>query len=118
MAFFSAVDGEFYVRAQIPFAIDEVLIRRAPVGPVYAYVRRSRGSDDKFDIDILDSVDGGRCCVAFRRLSVRPLIPLVSSLPAATSKPTPDATNTKPVPSDVKVKLNASKMRTESAASR
>jgi polyketide synthase PksN len=116
VAFFSAAGGEFYVRAEIPFAIDEVLIRRAPVGPVYAYVRRSRGSDDKFDIDILDSVDGGRCCVAFRGLSVRPLVPIVSNLPAAALKPAPDAAETMPVPASLKDALYATEWRAESTS--
>nr|MBP6749569.1 polyketide synthase dehydratase domain-containing protein [Xanthomonadaceae bacterium] len=116
VAFFSALGGEFYVRAAIPFAIDDVLIRRAPVGPAYAYVQRSRGSDDKFDIDILDGVDGGRGCVAFRGLSVRPLVPIVSSLAAAASKPAPDTSETMPVPAPLKDALYTAEWRAESTS--
>jgi len=116
VAFFSALGGEFYVRAAIPFAIDDVVIRRAPVGPAYAYVERSRGSDDKFDIDILDGVDGGRLCVAFRGLSVRPLVPVTSSLAAAASKTALETADTMPVPASLKDALYATEWRAEATS--
>lgn len=116
VAFLSAAGGEFYVRAAIPFAVDDVLIECAPVGPAYAYVRRSPGADDKLDIDVLDGVDGGRRCAAFRGLSVRPLVPVVSSLAPAAAKPASDAADTIAVPASLNETLYATEWRAQPAS--
>ncbi|BAV98290.1 modular polyketide synthase [Lysobacter enzymogenes] len=70
VAFLSLSAGEARVRAAVPFALDEALIHRAASGAVQARVRRSAGSGDKLDVDI---VAGDALCASLRGLSTRPL---------------------------------------------
>jgi acyl transferase domain-containing protein/acyl carrier protein len=83
VAFISATGDGDRVQVAIPFALDNVWIRRAPIGSVYAYVRHSGGSSDKIDIDILDDTDGGAVCAAFRSLSLRPIPPVANGTASA-----------------------------------